>query len=107
MDLALEAYDAIGPPGDLPEEAMPGPNELLSNLGNGLLGQAMLPGAIANRVSEVLLASVPEIRVLNFARIRDTGGNVLPALEVVIFMQSSMLSGSGAACIRERLQRGM
>jgi len=101
---ALEAYDAIGPPGDLPKEAMPGPNMRLSNLGNGLLGQGMLPGGVANRVSEVLLSSLPQIRVFNFARIRGTDGNVLPALEVVVFMQSSVVS---TACLQERLQRGM
>merc|ERR1719352_569315 len=104
MLVALEAYDAIGPRGDLPQEAMPDPNTLLSNLGNGLLGQGMVPGGVANRVSEVLMASLPQIRVFNFARIRGTDGNVLPALEVVVFIQSSVVS---TACLQERLQRGM
>eukprot|EP00746_Dinoflagellata_sp_MGD_P005872 gnl/MRDRNA2_/MRDRNA2_111380_c0_seq1.p1 gnl/MRDRNA2_/MRDRNA2_111380_c0~~gnl/MRDRNA2_/MRDRNA2_111380_c0_seq1.p1 ORF type:complete len:508 (+),score=66.61 gnl/MRDRNA2_/MRDRNA2_111380_c0_seq1:179-1702(+) len=109
MIAALEAYEAVA--GETPLEVhkeslplAPSPDTVLHCLTSNLLGHAAIPGGVASQVKEVLMASLPQIRIFNFSRTRGADGIVLPALEVVIFMQSDVVS---SACLQERLQRGM
>lgn len=107
MLAALEAYEAVS--GASPEDKdglppAPPPSTSLDCLSSNLLGHASVPDAISKRVEEVLLASLPQVRIYNFSRTRGTDGYSLPALEVVIYMRSDVVS---TACLQERLQRGM
>jgi hypothetical protein len=117
MFAALEAYEALaGEPPDavggdpllgLHKENLPpppSPDTPLDCLTGNLLGHVPLPGGVANQVKEVLLASLPQIRIFSFCRTRGTDGVTTSALEFVIFMQSDVVS---SACLQERLQRGM
>merc|ERR1719265_8090 len=109
MIAALEAYEAAAgeSPLELHKENLPlapSPDTSLGCLTSSLLGHATIPGGVASQVKEVLMASLPQIRIFNFSRTRGADGIVLPALEVVIFMQSDVVS---SACLQERLQRGM